>query len=51
MDPNDGTEGTFAKTILNYETTPSRREPVFCKAGWYKTGVSEQGYGSHVVHA
>ena len=24
---------------------------VFCKAGWCKTGLSEQGYGSYVVHA
>ena len=27
------------------------RPLVFCKTGWCKTGLSEQGYGSYMVHA
>ena len=35
-------KGTFAKTALYL---------VICKTGWCKTGLSEQGYGSYMVHA
>ena len=27
------------------------RRLVICKTGWCKTGLSEQGYGSYMVHA
>ena len=38
-------------TLLNPMPRAKTEILVFCKTGWCKTGLSEQGYGSYIVHA
>ena len=36
---------------LSFDSLHASKSLVVYKAGWCKTGLSEQGYGSYVVHA